>query len=436
MFKLKFLSLLLVLTIVSCTNISKNEDQNEFVSVRNGLFFRNGKPYYYVGANMWYGAILASECVGGNRTRLLQELDSLKAVGIDNLRILVGADGKQGVSAKVEPTLQITPGVYNDTILDGLDFLLSEMKKRDMLAVLYLNNSWEWSGGYGQYMEWAGAGDIPQPSVVGYGKYIEYAGQFINTPKAQEIFAEHVKFIVSRTNRYTDVAYKDDPTIMSWQIGNEPRAFSEANKANFALWMKSVSALIKSLDSNHLVSTGSEGEKGCEGDMSLFEEIHGDKNIDYINIHIWPKNWGWISENINDSTLNVAKVETKKYIDNHLVVAEKLSKPVVLEEFGFPRDNYQLAKNSSVYYRDSYYKYVFNLIEEHAKNKRLFAGCNFWAWGGLAEISLDRENWQPGDDYTGDPAQEPQGLNSVFASDLSTLNIIKEASKVLSSLSN
>ena len=36
--------------------------------------------------------------------------------------------------------------------------LLAEMGKRQMHAVLYFNNSWEWSGGYGQYLEWAGEG--------------------------------------------------------------------------------------------------------------------------------------------------------------------------------------------------------------------------------------------------------------------------------------
>ena len=36
---------------------------------------------------------------------------------------------------KVEPTLQEAPGVYNDTILAGLDYLLMEMGKRKMLAL-------------------------------------------------------------------------------------------------------------------------------------------------------------------------------------------------------------------------------------------------------------------------------------------------------------
>ena len=88
----------------------------------------------------------------------------MKQIGIDNLRILVGSDGERGVTTKVEPTLQVAPGVYNDTILAGLDFLMQEMGKRQMVAVLYLNNSWEWSGGYGFYLQHAGAGKAPRPN--------------------------------------------------------------------------------------------------------------------------------------------------------------------------------------------------------------------------------------------------------------------------------
>ena len=143
--------------MVSCGHEKKDGD--DFIRVENGHFVRNGKPYYYVGTNFWYGAILASEGNGGNRQRLSKELDEMKRMGIDNLRILVGSDGERGVTTKVEPTLQEKPGVYNDTILAGLDYLLQEMGKRQMVAVLYLNNSWEWSGGYGFYLEHAGEAD-------------------------------------------------------------------------------------------------------------------------------------------------------------------------------------------------------------------------------------------------------------------------------------
>ena len=58
-------------------------------------------------------------------------------------------------------------------------------------------------------------------------------------------------------------------------------------------------------------------------------------------------------------------------------------------------------------------------------NYNLIDGCNFWGWGGFAEPAHTR--WQVRDDYTGDPAQEQQGLNSVFVADSTTLHIISEA---------
>ena len=94
--------------------------EHSFIKVNaDGQFVRDGKPYYFVGANFWYGAILGSEGEGGNRERLHKELDFLKSIGINNLRVLVGADGENGIKTRVEPSLQVAPGVYNDTILAG-----------------------------------------------------------------------------------------------------------------------------------------------------------------------------------------------------------------------------------------------------------------------------------------------------------------------------
>ena len=398
-------------------------------AVEKGMFVRDGKPYKYIGANFWYGGILASEGEGGNRERLVQELDSLKSIGIDNLRILVGSDGARGITSKVEPTLQTAPGVYNDTILAGLDFLLFEMKKRDMLAVLYLNNSWEWSGGYSQYLEWAGKGKAPVPSIDGWPAFMDYVKEFPNNKKAKSLFADYVKDIITRINRYTNISYVEDPTIMSWQIGNEPRAFSGENKEAFAIWMAEVSRFIKSLDRNHLVSTGSEGKHGCEEDLALFERIHADKHIDYMNIHIWPYNWGWAPADSLSEKAEAAQLQSKQYIDEHLEIAQKYGKPLVLEEFGYPRDGFRFDKSATTQARDTYYQYIFSLITDRTAQSAGLAGCNFWAWGGLA--APKHLYWQRGDDYTGDPAQEQQGLNSVFMSDSTTIAIIRTANQQL-----
>ena len=399
--------------------------EHSFIKVNaDGQFVRDGKPYYFVGTNFWYGAILGSEGEGGNRERLHKELDFLKSIGINNLRVLVGADGENGIKTRVEPSLQVAPGVYNDTILAGLDYFMNELRERDMTAVLYLNNSWEWSGGYSVYLQWSGHGDAVVPAVDGWPAYMEYVKQFPQSDSAKALFANHVNYIVSRTNRYNQIKYVDDPTIMSWQIGNEPRAFSDENKEPFARWMADVAAQIKSLDPNHMVSSGSEGSWGCEMDMNLFEKIHADPNINYLNIHIWPYNWSWVKADSLKELLPRAKENTKKYIDDHMVIARKYSKPIVLEEFGFPRDGFSFSKEAPTTARDEYYRYVFDLIRQDRESGGLFAGCNFWAWGGFAGQNPDHVFWEKGDDYTGDPAQEQQGLNSVFATD-STIEIIK-----------
>lgn len=405
--------------------------EHSFIKVNaDGQFVRDGKPYYFVGANFWYGAILGSEGEGGNRERLHKELDFLKSIGINNLRVLVGADGENGIKTRVEPSLQVAPGVYNDTILAGLDYFMNELRERDMTAVLYLNNSWEWSGGYSVYLQWSGHGDAVVPAVDGWPAYMEYVKQFPQSDSAKALFANHVNYIVSRTNRYNQIKYVDDPTIMSWQIGNETRAFSDENKEPFARWMADVAAQIKSLDPNHMVSSGSEGSWGCEMDMNLFEKIHADPNINYLNIHIWPYNWSWVKADSLKELLPRAKENTKKYIDDHMVIARKYSKPIVLEEFGFPRDGFSFSKEAPTTARDEYYRYVFDLIRQDRESGGLFAGCNFWAWGGFAGQNPDHVFWEKGDDYTGDPAQEQQGLNSVFATD-STIEIIKAENREL-----
>ena len=297
-----------------------------------------------------------------------------------------------------------------------------------MKAVLYLNNAWEWSGGFGTYLEWAGAGKAVNPADAGYDAYIKYASQFVRNDAAKELAAKHVSKIVGRVNSITGRRYADSPAIMAWQIANEPRPFANESKRDFSEWIAETAALIKSIDPNHLVSIGSEGSNGCEGDIELWKEIHSYPDVDYATIHIWPYNWSWISPSTVADSVSVACKLTDEYISQHhtalyqaLVDSGAVMKPIVIEEFGYPRDAMATAKGSGVSGRDAYYAHVFDEVINNGK----IAGVNFWGWGGLANPT--HTTWQPGDDYTGDPAQEAQGLNSVFASDSTTIEIIKQA---------
>ena len=108
-------AILAAMTLLA-TACGPRTETSPFVRVENGKFIRNARPYSYIGTNFWYGPILASEGEGGNCDRLVRELDTLKSLGVDNLRVLVGGDGPDGVFSRIEPTLQKEPGVYNDTI--------------------------------------------------------------------------------------------------------------------------------------------------------------------------------------------------------------------------------------------------------------------------------------------------------------------------------
>lgn len=423
---LVYVNLVFLLLLASCTGKSTTTASvnDACIRVENGQFVLNGKPYYFIGTNFWYGPLLGSQGVFGDRDRLIRELDFLKEKGVNNLRVLVGADGPNGVPSKVMPSLQESPGHYEQSVFDGLDFFMSELAKRDMHAVLYLHNTWEWSGGYAQYLNWAGYGPVPVPSVAGWDAFKDYVSKYFECDSCQQIFKNHITTVLSRTNFYNKRKYTEDPAILSWQIANEPRPMGAGNKDAYAAWIKDIAAHIKSLDKNHLVSTGSEGEAGSEEDFDLYARVHADPNIDYLTMHIWPKNWGWLDSKDIPGTLNRAIENTAAYMDKHIALADSLRKPITLEEFGMPRDSHKYELSDPTTSRDTYYSYIFERVLESVRTNGNLAGCNFWAWGGYARPRTDHVYWQVGDDYMGDPAQEEQGLNSVFDTD-STVQVIK-----------
>ncbi|TDW48632.1 mannan endo-1,4-beta-mannosidase [Flavobacterium sp. 270] len=416
---LKTLSLSLIFSAIAC-------QAQERITVKGTQFYKGNKPYSYIGTNYWYGSLLASKKIG-DRKRLLRELDLMQKNGIDNLRILVGADGGK-YDFTVRPALQYAQGKYNEDLLDGLDFLINEMSKRKMYAVLYLTNNWEWSGGMSQYLEWNGKGPIPVPAIPPntWPQFMSYTEQFHSCEPCMEALNNHVKFIIGRTNAYSKKKYTEDNTIMAWQVGNEPRTFTPENEAKFTKWLNNIVDLIDSLDKNHLVSTGSEGLNSSNDDINIFERTHQNPNIDYLTMHIWPKNWGWFKADTAENTLPSTLEKAGIYIDKHVKVADDLKRPIIIEEFGLPRENESLVNTSSVANRDIFYNYIFNRVAESVAQKGPLQAANFWGFGGEGKAITADGKWNPGDPLTTDPPQEPQGLNSVFSTDKSTLEIVKK----------
>ncbi|MCB0742836.1 MAG: mannanase, partial [Ignavibacteriae bacterium] len=350
---------------------------------------------------------------------------------IDNLRILAASE-KSTIEKSLTPAVQSKLGVYNEDLLEGLDFLLSEMNKRDMHAVIFLNNYWEWSGGMGQYNAWTSKSEAVDPGDFSnkWQEFNDYVSSFYSNEKANEYFKKFINEVITRKNKFTDKYYFEDPTIMAWQLANEPRPGNgEAAIKNIEFyynWINETAEFIHSIDSNHLVTTGSEGVWGSLNSEAYFLKAHESPYIDYLTFHLWAKNWGWFKADDIEGTYASTEKNAINYINEHLQLAKELNKPITLEEFGLPRNFEYTLRGTLTSARDKYFKKIFEVIYDSAANGAAIAGTNFWTWGGDAFKKHDDSIWRKGDPFTGDPPQEPQGLNSIFNTDYNTLKIIKE----------
>jgi mannan endo-1,4-beta-mannosidase len=359
------LLLALCLSAYALSATAEASPKSSFVKVEGHQFMLDGKPYYYIGTNYWYGSVLG--LVQDRRRgaeRLRRELDFLKAHGVTNLRLMAGAEGSGMINGvtRVGPPLQTRAGEFDAGVLDGLDLVLSEMGRRGMKAVVFLSNNWEWSGGFQQYLIWAGR--VPEElktRKLTWDEQRDVVSQFYACETCRENYVKQLSLVLGRTNRYSKRKYTEDPAVMAWELANEPRPMRPAAAEAYRRWISDAAATIKAKDGKHLVTIGHEGYMGTE-DLKLFEEVHADPNVDYLTIHIWPKNWGWFKGTGIEESFPSVLEKTSTYVEEHLRVAERLGKPLVVEEFGLPRDGHSFDPEAPTSLRDALYTRVFSIL--------------------------------------------------------------------------
>lgn len=410
----------------------------QFVRREGSRFLIGSTPYRYAGANMWNAAYLGADAKYGNRPRLVRELDRLSALGVTNIRIL-GSSELSPLKNSITPAFRTQSSDYNDTLLRGLDFALSEMGKRGMRAVIYLTNFWEWSGGMMTYLYWNNGGryiNMNDPAHP-WPEFAEMTSEFYTTEPAVRMYHDYVRAVVRRTNSITGRRYIDDPAIMTWQLANEPRpggseAVGMKQLPAYLAWIAGTARLIKSLDPNHLVSTGSEGTQGCLGKDDCLTQAHSSPDVDYLTAHIWPQNWSWADPKDLSGTWPTTEKNSREYIARNVAVANQLGKPLVIEEFGFPRDGGSFDPGTTTTYKDRFYGLIYGAVLDSLRAGGPIVGSNFWAWGGEGRAQHPDKHFAPGDtNYVGDPPHEPQGWYSVFDSDASTQALIREHAAAL-----
>jgi uncharacterized protein (TIGR03437 family) len=293
----------------------------EFVRRAGSVLTLGGNPYRFNGNNLYYNQ---ADIVYGRQAGVEETLDQMAALGMTVVRSNAYNDS---VQSSDPAAIQLQPGVYAEASLVALDRSIALAKARNIRMILKLTNNWDAYGGIRRYVFWQ-LGRAPVQSEWG----LFYTNETIRT-----WFKNYVKMIIERKNTVTGIAYRDEPAILAWELGNELRNPSVGGADALVQWTGEMATYIKQLDGNHLVADGGEGfddDAGLYTGMSNFYPVRGSEgcsfhrlvqlpDLDMISYHLYPAGWG-----INDGS------DTAIYIRRHEELARDAGKAAYFGEYG------------------------------------------------------------------------------------------------------
>ncbi|MQL79712.1 hypothetical protein Taro_012164 [Colocasia esculenta] len=333
-----------------------------FVRTSGPRFVMNGRPFYANGFNAYWLMYMAS--VPSERAKVSTAFQQASAYGMNLARTWAFSDGGSS-------PLQVSPGVYNEAMFKGLDFVISEAGKHGVYLILSLANQWNDFGGRNQYVQWARQ----------RGQSLNSDDDFFRNDVVKTFYKNHIKAVLTRVNTITGVAYKDDPTIFAWELMNEPRCQSDLSGATLQAWISEMAGYVKSLDGNHMVEVGMEGFYGVShpdrerfnpGNYVVgtdFITNHQLPVIDFATIHAYPDQWK------SGSSEQEQMAFLSSWIQSHTQdCSQVLKKPLLVAEFG----KSSRSSGFSTAGRDALYSTVYDAVYSSAQVGGSCAGATFW----------------------------------------------------------
>ncbi|XP_010424015.2 PREDICTED: mannan endo-1,4-beta-mannosidase 6 isoform X2 [Camelina sativa] len=303
---------------------SVGEEEWEMVERKGMQFTQNGQPFYVNGFNTYWMMVLAAD--NSTRGKVTEVFQQASAVGMTVGRTWAFNDGQWRA-------LQKSPSVYDEEVFKALDFVVSEARKYKIRLILSLVNNWDAYGGKAQYVKWGNASGLNLTSD----------DDFFTNPTLRNFYQSHVRTVLNRVNTYTNITYKNDPTIFAWELMNEPRCPSDPSGDKLQSWIQEMAAFVKSIDAKHLVEIGLEGFYGPSAPArtrynpnSYAAQVGTDfirnnqaLGVDFATVHVYPDTW--ISPAVSNSFLEF----TSSWMQSHVEDAEMyLGMPVLFTEFG------------------------------------------------------------------------------------------------------
>jgi mannan endo-1,4-beta-mannosidase len=168
------------------------------------------------------------------------------------------------------PRYILGPGRFNEEAFAVLDRVVAAAARHRVRLIIPFVDQWSWWGGLAELAAFR-------------GKKLEDCW---TDPVLIDDFKAIVAHLVERKNTVTGIAYRDDPTILAWETGNELHGTPA--------WTRTIAAHIKALDPRHLVVDGAHRR-------TLLEESITDPSIDLVGTHHYEKDAREMIANIRES---------------------------------------------------------------------------------------------------------------------------------------
>jgi mannan endo-1,4-beta-mannosidase len=314
---------MLAATILAHSSAAQTRDAmaqpGSFVRAEGNHFVLNGHRLNVAGVNNHYLAF-------GSRQEVVRVLDDAMAMNANVVRTfiqpVIGSPDGRGAPTIWDwrnQTISSDLGVHSVYILswddragkmeinDGpnglqrLDFLVAEAGSRHLRLILAFVDFWAYTGGIQQMRAWYGGQDKNR--------------FFFADPRTREDYRRFVEHVLLRRNTITGVVYRDDPTILAWDLANEPNIEPPALMRS---WEDDMARFVKLIDPNHLVTSGRANMHVSNTDFDV-------RALDFLTWHGYPSYLGIPADQFDQAILA------------HCAAGRAPGKPVLLEEFGNSR---------------------------------------------------------------------------------------------------
>lgn len=345
------------------------------------------------GMEMWYAPLLGSgDKKACNKKRLAAELDSLRALGVNTVSVLAGAQFTPMPTDTVNLTKGKLASMSTDAhILRGLGYVLGELARRQMTAIVVLVRHWD---------------DASQAA------------------QHEERYVENLALL---TNPVTHQPLLSDPTIRFWQMSDAPMLKQQTEVLSYVEWATSQAQQMRNRGFKQPLSVAyMPSSPQPDATEQTLQNLMSRDCIDNVALSLNPLALGWLTPGELYSGLGKVYLRATDLLQTALRTAKAYDKTFYLTDCAYPRLAMFTRPGTNTEPRDNFFSFLFSTYADLTENEASspFLGLVVKGWGGLVRPTDDQ--WKVPYDFTAEYPDEAKGRYSVFTNDGATLKVLRE----------